>query len=90
MDVPLKGDKYTWMNRRIGNHHIHVRLYRMLIYYVWANYHNNIKLEALLKMMSYHSPLLFDFSNTKKNVGSSFSFELIWIRYLNLRDLIEE
>lgn len=61
-----------------------------MINYDWANQYNNFRLEALLKMVSDHSPLMFDFDFTKKHKGVPFQFELMWTKHYDLRNLIVE
>lgn len=90
MDVPLGGARFTWSNRRIGHNHIQCRLDRMLINYDWACHFEGVRMEALPKCGSDHSPLILEGSIPESFKGAPFRFELMWLKHTELREKIQD
>lgn len=88
--MPLRGARFTWSNRRLGHNHIQCRLDRMLTNYEWAYHFEGVRLEALPKSGSNHSPLILEGSIPDSHKGAPFHFELMWQKHPDLRERIRD
>ncbi|XP_059067365.1 uncharacterized protein LOC131858218 [Cryptomeria japonica] len=88
-DIELQGAKFTWMNRRMGDDLIQVRLDRALICNEWFN-HYQCSLFAISRIGYDHFLVIFVADNIIVKRNFSFRFERMWLDHPNLVQVIEK
>ncbi|XP_057821204.2 uncharacterized protein LOC131033917 [Cryptomeria japonica] len=88
LDVAPKNGTFTWINRRIGFTKIVERLDRFLVAGDWLA--QNLILESTILSLigSEHFPICLNVSLGHSEGGHPFRFESMWLRVLDLHDLI--
>lgn len=88
IDIPLQGTKYTWSNRRIGNHLIQVKLDRFLISANW-DISQSLSLSSLPRSGFDHNALLLKRNLDHNRVPFPFHFEAMWGLHLDFAALVQ-
>ncbi|XP_059071116.1 uncharacterized protein LOC131863509 [Cryptomeria japonica] len=87
--MDLKGDFFTWTNKRAGNNLIQVRLDRALVPNVWVcNY--LCSLYALSRIGSDHYPISYFVESVFRKRKFPFRFEKMWLSHPFLYDNIKK
>ena len=85
-DMPLEGGLFTWSGGRNGRSMS--RLDRFLVSFDWESQFCNVAQRSLPRPISDHFPLMLD-SDGVRSGPTPFLFELMWLKFRGLRELIK-
>ncbi|XP_058752220.1 uncharacterized protein LOC131625373 [Vicia villosa] len=88
VDIPTKGNFFSWTNSRAGSELIERRLDRALCNPIWLSNTTNLQVSTLNRLRSDHFPILLNFCFFKSQHFSSFRFLGMWTKHDNCEEFI--
>lgn len=89
-DLLLLGYLYTWECRKGSSHAVEERIEWALVYHLWKLFFPQATLTNLSAPISYHNPILLNIEpELQVFYQCHFYFENIWLKELELEDVIK-
>lgn len=88
IDMGFQGNIFTWSNNQIGNHHIKVRLDRVVCNHKLQEIFTNAQVTHREPIGSDHSPILVDLLFKDGKTSRGFVFEKRWIDHPDFKKTV--
>lgn len=89
IDLPLKGNAFTWLNKQCGRKFIQRKLDRFMAIKKWIEEYQNFDPISLPRIALDHRPLLLYLEPLKKK-KSPFRFEYMWEHHDSFKSSLKE
>ncbi|KAL9690969.1 hypothetical protein QQ045_011386 [Rhodiola kirilowii] len=89
-ELPFKGSKFTYTNRRKGQDETKCRLDRVLVSDDWRKLYINAYVVHMTSFHSDHNPIKLCLNDASTGRSSPFRFESMWNRDTRFRDLVSD
>ncbi|XP_058775611.1 uncharacterized protein LOC131649884 [Vicia villosa] len=90
LDIPSKGNYFTWSNGKVGRDFIQRRLDRSFCNQLWISSATIMNVSTLNRLKSDHFPLLLEFSFSHVQHISNFRFLGMWILHDSCEALVKK